>query len=244
VIRLRATFLLLLCLTFTACSSPQAVIPSSTPSPSPIPSLTPTDQPTSSPTVVVSESTPTVGSDETSTPEVDQTYIPGTTKESDFPLTETDQMARLKCELGEVVVLETPIPYGDTEYEITAYAKSCRFSTGKTIEHLVLGLRNLQDGSDILLYGKPRYEGPFLPPWLIEQSFENNGVKKGLIIAIRFGYKNEANAIWLGTDEYATDIINAQYLQANLAEFVRTGDPLVLSLTDGWFIPAQFALDK
>jgi len=67
--KLRTSFLLASIFLLTACLSPQAVIPSSTPGSSPTASSTPTEQATSSPTAAVSESTPTVGSDETDTPE-------------------------------------------------------------------------------------------------------------------------------------------------------------------------------
>jgi len=234
VIRLRATFLLLVCLALTACSSPQAVIPSSTPSTTPTASSTPTEQPTSSPTAAVSKSTPTVGSDETSTPEVDQTYIPGTTKESDFPLSDTDQMWPLLCILEGIVVPETPIPYGETGYVITAYAEKCMFGNGKVIENMVLGIRNLGDGSEILVTTEPKTEGPFATTRLIEKTLENTGITEGRKVLVRFGYKNEANAVWLGTDDYAADIINAQL---GLEEFALTGDPSALE--GEWFIPAQ-----
>jgi len=229
--RLRATHLLASVLLLTACSPPQAVIPSSTPSPSPTASSTATEHATSSPTAAVSKSTPTAGSDETSTPEVDQTYIPGTTKESDFPLTETDQMWSMLCSLEGIVVPETPIPYGDTGYEITAYAEKCKFGEGKAINNLVIGLRNPADHSEILFDSGPKQRDIFAAPWVIKQFLENAHFNDGRRVSIYFGRKNPENAVWLLTDDYAADVINAQ---PNLEEFALTGDT---SLLEDWLIP-------
>jgi len=227
----RLLLLLLVCFALGACSQPQAIAPSSTPSATPTASLTPTIPATSSPTAAVSESTPTVGSDETATPEADLTYIPGTTKESDFPLTDKDEMWSMLCSLEGIVVPETPIPYGDTGYVITAYAEKCKFGEGKAINNLVIGLRNPADHSEILFGSVPKQRDVFAAPWVIKQFLENAYFTEGRRVLIYFGRKNPDNAVWLLTDDYAADVINAQ---PNLEEFAQTGDP---SLLGEWLIP-------
>jgi len=168
--------------------------------------------------------------------EIDHEYIPGTTAESEFPILDKDQMWPLRCALGEIVVPEAPIPYGDTGYEITAYAKDCRFGEGKIIENIVLGLRNVENGSQIFFNSRPIYGEPFAPQRLIGQYFRITGVTERTIIFFRFGYKNASNvAIWIFTNDYAKDATNAQ---PNLEEFAQTGDPSVLK--GEWFIPGFF----
>jgi len=172
---------------------------------------------------VISQTTPT--------PKIDLTYIPGTTKESDFPLTDKDEMWPLSCSLEGIVIPETPIPYGDTGYVITAYAEKCKFGEGKIINNLVLAIRNPTEVSELLLYGQPLYGGPLAPYWALERAFQNAYFTEGRRVLIRLGRKNDANAEWLPSGSYAAPLINAQ---PNLEEFAQTGDP---SLLGEWLIP-------
>jgi len=241
----RFSFLLLLFFTLTACSSPQAVSPSSTPSITPTASLTTTIPATSSPTAAVSESTPTVGSESTATPERVVIDLAEATLERAINPNCVDQFPITPAEVGDTVIVcftfdnwvFGPVQLNDG-YEMIVGAEGWYEQNGQKISMLIpLAVVN-RDKNEVWINNT-----------MVEQNYPfetHQGIKSRdevlyiggegawtsilklqpgytLYVALNMPSKNLADN---STQGFGFDA--AQFTQKDLDEYFQTGDPAVL----------------
>jgi len=225
------SFLFLIILLLSACSSLQAVSPSSTPSPSPTASSTPTEQATSSPTVAVSESTLTVGSDETPTPERVVIDLSEATLEHQIPPECVDQFPIIS-ENGLITFcvvfdnwIKGPVDLNDG-YEIMLAVEAWYEQDGKQIPVFLPLVTGNRDKNEMQVNGT------------LVRSFAEffyNGGEKFWESQLHF---HPGDTLWvtlgMPTEDLASNSTQGfgfeavQFTQEDLDEYFLTGDPSIL----------------